>query len=121
VSTANKPGKAWWRPLFDSIDKLVTPPANELVRSNVFADAVATCTRLEARLRRQVEAQSTWLLHQWNLPSATDVRRLRAQLAAVEARLRDLDERLEDHFIEAEKADSGADSAGGARPRGSVR
>lgn len=118
MSTANKPGKAWWRPLFDGIDKRITPQANDLVRSNAFADAVATCTRLEARLRRRVEAQSTWLLHQWNLPSATDVRRLRAQLAAVEARLRDLDERQEDYFLEMRKAES---SAEGDRAHDSAR
>lgn len=100
MSTADKPGSAWWRPLFNGIDKRITPPANSLVRSNGFADTVARFTRLEARLRRQVEAQSTRLLHQMNLPSATDVRRLRAQLSALEARLRDLDERQEDYLLE---------------------
>lgn len=109
MSTADKPGRAWWRPLFNGIDKRITPPANNLVRSNGYADVVAKFTRLEARLRRQVEAQTTWLLHQYNLPTATDVRRLRAQLAAVEARLRDLDERQEDFLLEARKANGPAE------------
>jgi hypothetical protein len=96
MTDAKKPGTPWWRPLVDGIDRRVTPPANQLVRTNVFADAVAMATRLEVRLRRRVERQSAWLLHQYNLPAATDIRKVRAQLAAVEARLRDVSERLED-------------------------
>ncbi len=104
MTDAKKPGKPWWRPLVDEIDRLVTPPANRIVRTNVFADSVAMMTRLEVRLRRRIERQSTWLLHQYNLPAAADVRKVRAQLAAVEARLRDVSERLEDQQYEAETA-----------------
>jgi hypothetical protein len=96
MTNSQKPGKPWWRPLVDGIDRRVTPPANNLVRTNLFADTVATMTRLEVRLRRRIERQSSWLLHQYNLPTATDIRKMRAQLAAVEARLRDMGERLED-------------------------
>jgi hypothetical protein len=96
MSNTSKPGRPWWRPLVDGADKMVTPPANRVVRTNLFADAVATMTRLEVRIRRQLERQSTWLLHQYNLPSATDIRRVRRQLSAIEARLRDVSERLED-------------------------
>ncbi len=78
------------------VDRVVTPPADALVRTNLFADAVAVATRLEIQLRRRVERKSTWLLHTWNLPTASDVRRILAQLAAVEARVRDLSERLDD-------------------------
>jgi hypothetical protein len=109
MSNSDRPGRPWWRPLVDGIDRRVTPAANNLVRTNVFADTVATLTRLEVRLRRRVERQSTWLLHQYNLPSATDVRKLRAQLAAVEARLRDMGERLEDQQL-ANRADGAANA-----------
>jgi hypothetical protein len=91
-----RPGTPWWRPLVDGIDKRVTPPANKLVRTNLFADTVATMTRLEVRLRRRLERQSTWLLHQYNLPTANDIRKVRAQLASLEARIRDLAETVED-------------------------
>ena len=111
MTKSDKPGRPWWRPLVDGIDRRVTPAANHLVRTNVFADTVATLTRLEVRLRRRVERQSTWLLHQYNLPSATDMRKLRAQLAAVEARLRDMGERLEDQQLA-----SGADGSANAKP-----
>lgn len=106
MSQSKKSQKSLWRPLVEAIDKRITPPANALVRTNVFADAVAIGTRYEARLRRRVEAQTSWVLHQYNLPSATDVRRMRAQLAALEARLRDMDERLEDSIQENRRAKS---------------
>ena len=96
MSNPSKPGTPWWRPLVNQLDQRITPPANRLVRTNVFADSVAMMTRVEVRLRRRLERQSTWLLHQYNLPAAEDIRKVRAQLAAVEARLRDVSERLED-------------------------
>jgi hypothetical protein len=101
MTNNKKPGSPWWRPIVNGIDQRVTPPANKLVRTNLFADSVAMMTRLEVRLRRRVERQSTWLLHQYNLPAADDIRKMRAQLAALEARIRDMSERLEDQQREA--------------------
>jgi hypothetical protein len=101
MTSDKKPGKPWWRPLVDGIDQRVTPQANRLVRTNLFADSISMMTRLEVRLRRRLERQSTWLLHQYNLPAAEDIRKVRGQLAAVEARLRDMSERLEDQEREA--------------------
>jgi len=93
---ANKPGWPWWCPLVDGIDRRITPPSNAFVPTNVFIDAIAMATRLEARLRRRIERQSTWLLHRYNLSTAGDVRSMRAQISAVEARLRDLAELVKD-------------------------
>jgi hypothetical protein len=118
MTDAKRPGTPWWRPLIDGIDQRVTPPANHLVRTNVFADVVAIATRLEVRIRRRMERQSAWLLHQYNLPAATDIRKVRAQLAAVEARLRDVSERLEDQDREAKVTKVQAD---GAEPRAHSR
>ncbi len=117
-TTSRKPGRPWWRPLVDGIDKRVTPPANRLVRTNLFADSVAVVTRVEVRLRRRIERQSTWLLHQYNLPAANDIRKMRAQLAAVEARLRDMSERMEDAEREARAAREAAN--GGRTTRRTV-
>jgi hypothetical protein len=114
MNASNKPGRPWWRPVVDGIDRRITPPANRLVRTNVFADAVAVVTRVEVRLRRRLERQSTWLLHQYNLPAAGDIRKMRAQLAAVEARLRDMSERMEDQEREARAAREHANSSGAA-------
>ena len=121
MTNSHNPGKPWWRPLVDGIDRRVTPAANNLVRTNLFADAVATMTRLEVRLRRRIERQSSWMLHQYNLPAATDIRKMRAQLAAVEARLRDMGERLEDQQqASASRSASAARSTNARKPKGAT-
>jgi hypothetical protein len=84
-----------WRRVVDRIDRLVTPPANAVVRTNAFADTIATALRLEARLRRRFEDQTAWVWHAWNLPTAVDIRRVQSQLAALEGRVRDMSEQLE--------------------------
>lgn len=90
-------GKPAWRSLVDAADQIVTPAANSLVRTDAFADIVSAVTRLEVRLRRRMERQASWYWHQFHLPSHGDMRRVFTQLAALEARLRDVSERLEDH------------------------
>ena len=91
--TASRPT---WRVIVDRLDRTVSPKADAVVRTNVFADSVAAMIRLEAQIRRRVERQSTRVWHLWNLPTAGDVRRMRAQLSSMEARLRDMSERLEE-------------------------
>jgi hypothetical protein len=117
MSTERKPGLPWWRPLVNGLDRRITPPANRLVRTNLFADTVAVVTRVEVRLRRRAERQSTWLLHQYNLPAAGDIRKMRAQLAAVEARLRDMSERMEDAERDARAAREAANGGSTTRRR----
>jgi hypothetical protein len=114
VSPSNdkKPRKPAWRSAVDGVDRLLTPQANAFVRTSLFADLVAIMTRLEVQLRRRIERQTTWMWHLWNLPTAGDIRRVRAQLAALEGRLRDISERLEDR----DRLE--ADERSGARSRG---
>jgi hypothetical protein len=98
--------KPLWRSAVDLVDTLITPAANGLVRTDTFADVVSTMTRLEVRMRRLVERQMTSLWHAYSLPSSTDTRRIQSQLAALEARLRDLGERFDDmeqHLRERER------------------
>ena len=85
-----------WRKLVQRLDRTVTPPADAFVRTNLFADSIAAMTRLEVQVRRRLERQTTAGLHLLNLPTAGDVKRVRAQLAVMEARLRDLTEQLND-------------------------
>jgi len=62
----------------------------------LLADTVAAGTRLEVQVRRRVERQTAWVLHVYNLPTAGDMRRVLGQLSALDARVRDLTERLEE-------------------------
>lgn len=85
-----------WRTVVDAVDDTVTPTANRLVRTSLFADVVAAATRLEVQVRRRMQQQTGALWSTLNLPTGTDQRRLHAQVASLEARVRDLTERLED-------------------------
>lgn len=89
-------GKPRWRTVVDGIDQRVTPAATQLVRSNLFADVVAASTRLEVQVRRRLQRQYGAVWGALNLPTAAEQRGLHAQVAALEARVRDLTERLEE-------------------------
>jgi len=95
-SANNKPNKPLWRSVVDHADRLITPTANNVVRTDVFADVISAMTRLEVRLRRRIDRQMTQVWHLYRLPSTVDMRRVLTQLAALEARLRDITERLDD-------------------------
>jgi hypothetical protein len=82
--------------MVDRLDRTVSPRADAVVRTNLFADSVAAMIRLEAQIRRRAERQTTRVWHMWNLPTAGDIRRMRSQLSSMEARLRDMAERLEE-------------------------
>jgi hypothetical protein len=84
------------RPLMDAVGGALTPPIHRLARANGFADVVGAATRLEVWMRRRAARHTTWLLHQYNVPSADDIRKVRAQLETAEARMRDVWDRLED-------------------------
>ena len=101
-----------WRRLVHRVDRAVSPPANAFVRTNLFADSVSALTRLEAQMKRRVERYSSTYWHFFNMPTATDLRRVWAQLSMLEARLRDLDERIEvsyDDPLDAAKQKDGAE------------
>lgn len=84
-----------WRKAVDAVDGIVTPAANQVVRTNAFADVAAAGIRLESRLRRRIERNLAAVWHLFNLPTASDQRSIRSQLVAIEARLRDLTEQLD--------------------------
>jgi hypothetical protein len=103
--------KPLWRSVVDRADSLITPVANGVVRTDAFADVVSAATRLEVRMRRLVDRQISSLWHAYSLPSSTDTRGIRSQLAALEARLRDIGERfddLEDHLRERDRGSEDA-------------
>jgi hypothetical protein len=106
MAKSNRPA---WKAAVDKVDSTITPTADKVVRTNAFADAVAAMIRLESQIRRRVERQTSRVWHLCNLPTATDVRRLRSQLSAVEARLRDVSERLEEAEAERREAEQRGD------------
>jgi hypothetical protein len=85
--------KPLWRRTFDTVDRHIAGPAEAAARSDAFGDALTLVVRLRRRAQREVEKRTRRALHLVNLPTATDVRRLSEQVAALRREVRELDER----------------------------
>lgn len=73
-----------WRQVFDSWEKAVAPRLEELTASSEFRQFMASSIKWNAAARRQVERTSRQWLHAANIPTATDVRKLRRQIGELE-------------------------------------
>jgi hypothetical protein len=89
------PGPAWRR-AYNAVEHNVTAPMVTVTGSEVFADSLAVIARARATYLRMIERRSRQLLHLWNLPAASDLRRLHEQVAALQRQIADLELRLRD-------------------------
>jgi len=76
-----------WRQVYNSWEQAVTPGLQQVTASNGFRDLMAMGMKANADLTREIERASRQWLHLWNLPAATDVRRLRQQVSGLEREL----------------------------------
>lgn len=66
------------------------------MRTGTFADALALAVKLHSRLRRTLAHRTAQALHVVNLPTASDIARLREQVALLDHELRRLSHGVED-------------------------
>jgi hypothetical protein len=85
--------KPLWRQTFDTVDRRIAGPVEAAARSDALTDTLTLALRLRRRAEREVEKRTRRVLHLVNLPTATDVRRLSQQVAAMRRELRELEER----------------------------
>lgn len=85
--------KPLWRQAFDAVDRRVAGPVEAGAHSDAFGDLLALNVRLARRTQREIERRTRRVLHLANLPTATDVRRLSEQVAALQRELRELQDR----------------------------
>jgi len=85
-----------WRRAFDAVEQNVTPQIEQFVRTDQFADMAAVLSRMQSQAQKRSERalRQTW--HFWNLPAGSDVKRLSERIAALERRVRDLQNQLEE-------------------------
>ena len=113
-----------WRQAFDAVEQAVAPRAEDLVRTPGFTTGVALLRRAQALSRDAVQGLTARAWHLVNLPAGTDVRRLHAQIGALDREVRRLTVQLERERRRStgpsRQENSDADSAqpaDGARPR----
>jgi polyhydroxyalkanoate synthesis regulator phasin len=85
--------KPLWRRTFDTVDRHIAGPAEAAARSDAFGDVLTVAVRLRGRAQREIEKRTRRALHLVNLPTATDVRRLSEQVAALRREVRELEDR----------------------------
>src|SRR5687768_16254949 len=93
---AQQESRPLWRVAVDSADRVLGPASEQLVRTEAFADVIGLISRMRYLSLKRVERMLRRQLHLWNLPAATDVRRLSEQVASLERQVRDLTRELED-------------------------
>jgi hypothetical protein len=105
----------FWK-VFDAVDRVVAPRAEEIVRSGAFLGGLGLAARAQAGVRRRVEERTRGLWHLVNLPAGTDVARLRREVAALDRELRRMATTLERATPERQRTEEDTDAVD---PRGS--
>ena len=90
------PARPLWVRLVHDLERAIAAPVEAAVRSDEYFDLVARLNRARAHATKTVEGISEEWLHLFNLPTATDLRRVREQLTRVERRLNALAKALGD-------------------------
>ena len=84
------PGQPLWLKLILRFERAIGVPVESAVRSDTYFDLIAHANRTRARLTELTEGVTKPWLDLLNLPTGSDVRRLREQLARVERQLAEL-------------------------------
>jgi hypothetical protein len=102
-----------WLELVRRFERAIGVPVESAVRSDAYFDFVTQANRARARMTRTVEDLSEQWLHLFNMPSASEIRRLREQLGRVERQVN----RVEKDLADREKAAKAPRPRSNARPR----
>jgi hypothetical protein len=118
---AQRESRPLWRVAVDSADRVLGPASEQLVRTEAFADVMGLMSRMRYLSVKRVERLLRRQWHLWNLPAATDVRRLSEQVGSLERQVRDLTRELEDRSppARANRANGSASAAAADRPTSS--
>jgi hypothetical protein len=78
------------RRLVGELERELTPPLKQLLSSEGFAQLTGAATRVEGSVRRSIDDMTTRVWHLVNLPTATDLQRVRVLVAELDQQLRQL-------------------------------
>ena len=103
-----------WLELVRRFERAIGEPVEAFVRSDAYFDLMTQANRARARAGQARDEMSAEWLHLFNLPAASDVRRLREQLSRLEREVNRIAKALAD-LEESREAPSAARRA--SRPR----
>jgi polyhydroxyalkanoate synthesis regulator phasin len=88
--------KPLWRNVFDLVEKGVAPKLESMVGMSEFADLISVLTKLRYEANKRFEETTQNLLHMWNFPAVTDLKKLSEQVSSLERRIHELSKVIED-------------------------
>jgi uncharacterized membrane protein YccC len=100
-----------WLDLAQRIERAIGEPVEQWVRSDAYFDLLTQMKRARARVTKSFEDYAEQWLHVFNLPAASDVRRLHEQLSRLERRVERMAHELED------REETGAEALPGPTPK----
>ena len=84
---ASKPQTPSWLDAVQKLERAIGEPLEAFVRSDAYFDLMTQANRARSRFTQFYEQAAEEWLHFFNMPAASDVRRLREQLSRVERQL----------------------------------
>jgi hypothetical protein len=96
------------RKVVQVVDSVVTGPLEAAVGHEAVGLSIALAARIRRDAGNRAERLSRHVLHAFNLPAGSDVRRLLMQLALVEREIRELEQAVSDSL----SSQSGTDAEG---------
>jgi septal ring factor EnvC (AmiA/AmiB activator) len=90
------PAQPLWVRLVREFERTIAAPVEAAVRSDEYFDLVTQLNRARAHVTKTVESISEEWLHLFNLPAATDLRKVREQVSRVERQLNKVAKALAD-------------------------
>ena len=84
-----------WRRVFDRAERAIGGPLEQMIDTRRFAKALVLTFRAQGIAYGLMERNTRMLLHLWNMPARTDIKRLNRQVAILATEVRRLAEDLE--------------------------
>ena len=93
--TPTPPAQPLWRQGYDALESVIGPPLEQLVGTDQFTSSLGFLSELRHELEQRASRTTRRLLHQFNLPAATDVTRLLTEIGELKKQVRKLSEQLD--------------------------
>jgi hypothetical protein len=93
--TPKLPDQPLWRQGYDALESVIGPPLEQLVGTDEFSRALGVLADLRHDFEQRARRATRRLLHQLNLPAATDVTRLLTEIGELRKQVRQLSEQLD--------------------------
>jgi hypothetical protein len=90
--------KPVWRRGVEVADRVAAPVLEGVSQHEAFSIALGLFQQTRGAIRQRTERASRQFLHALNLPTASDVNRLLSVIAAVENRVRSLDDQVKERL-----------------------